>query len=321
MKKPVTISLYFLAFLIFGSLLGLLVGMNFSSSLSMVAGKGVFFSKGLVIYTLFDGIPVVLLLIGIVLSVYKVRHGADPVGSAIVYSALCAVTWIVLMPLSFEARKFAYEEKSREDDQELELSGGYFRESDGKLYYFLQDAQDQKADVLVLNDVNSKMEFGKEMILDVSSASSFAADAKPFKDPLIKDTMADRPEVVTNVFVAIRNRAASAWNCGIWSWLFFCGFGFAICACYGLVHSSSWRLVNILLIFSYSTFVMWFNNFYYSSSFSGARKFLGELMLGENYCRGKFFVDNCVELPLFIFNLIIGAVALIVGILLSKRER
>ena len=321
MKKPVTISLYFLAFLIFGSLLGLLVGMNFSSSLSMVAGKGVFFSKGLVIYTLFDGIPVVLLLVGIVLSVYKVRHGADPVGSAIVYSVLCAVTWIVLMPLSFETRKFAYEEKSREDDQELELSGGYFRESDGKLYYFLQDAQDQKADVLVLNDVNSKMEFGKEMILDVSSASSFAADAKPFKDPLIKDTMADPPEVVTNVFVAIRNQAASAWNCGIWSWLFFCGFGFAICACYGLVHSSSWRLVNILLIFSYSTFVMWFNNFYYSSSFSVARKFLGELMLGENYCRGKFFVDNCVELPLFIFNLIIGAVALIVGILLSKRER
>lgn len=321
LKKPVAISFYFLVYLILGLFIAFMIGLNLNSSLSMVAGKGVFLSKSLIFYIFFDSMPFVLLFSALVLCLYKVRHGAEPVSSAITYSVLCVLVWFLFFPLAFEGRSFALKEKLIEDDHNIEISGGYFRESDNKLYYFIDDSVGQKANVLVLNDTKSNVDFGNLICMDVSSSSSFLAESNPYKDPLIKKSMDNRSTFLFGFFYMIKERAAAAWKRNIVSWLFFCAFGFAACTAYGFVHASSWRLVNVMMIVIYEGFVFWFNNLYFTGIFSSMRKFLNELLLGENFSRGAFFVENSIDFPLFLMNIIFGIVAIVFGILFSKRNK
>ena len=128
MKKAWFLVLQYILFLFVGSLLGVFIYTQYYSNINLVAGFPVAFSKYPLVKGLFVFLPIVLLIMGMYLSLYKVRHFSNPISCAIFYSCLGLLTWLVFLPLTLKCINYVNPmvEKIAEAEPENILSRGYF---------------------------------------------------------------------------------------------------------------------------------------------------------------------------------------------------
>lgn len=320
MRKVISLILDYFLTLIVGFAIGMFICIQYFDSINLVAGERFFVSKETVVLGIFYTLPVLFLLLPFALVLYKTRHKNNPVLRCATFAVLSLLNWFIFYPITLKLQTVAEKKISENAEKSAffklnDLTSGYFRRANGKLYFFNKETESNSAEVILLEDSAAPLAFAKEEKLDVSEKSEFYKNSSPFRDPLVKETMMDIPYQIINIFHSIKFQAIRAWNYGIISWLCFCSLGFALCSLYSLIKFSSWRMINALSALVFTGFVIWFNDFYFSPMNNGMRNFLQSLFYeGGNL---NFFIDKGIEFPLMIINLLFGLLFTIAGIVIA----
>lgn len=287
---------------------------------NLVAGKPFKITYDLILYAFYQSVPVVIIFIPLILLIYKIRHINSPIWSIIIFSVLCILSFIVIYPLFEKSKNIAYREFniSYNSNVKTRLSGGYFRKDSSKVYYFLNENEEDFSNVILLNDSNDINFFGDKQKLDVSENSNFYKNAVPFRDPCIKETLNNMPYEVMNAISVIRDKASLEWNKGWIAWFCFCSLGFAMASAYSYIKISSWRMVNYLFIVFSNIFIFVFNYIYYTPFFSNIRIHLNEFIYGKEAVRFSFFLDRNIDLAICIINLSFAILTILFGCLFTS---
>lgn len=324
MRKIISLILDYFCTLLVGFAVGMFIFVQYSDSVSLVAGERFFISKEMIVSGFFSVLPIIFLLLPLALILYKIRHKSNPVSSFITFILLSLANWFAFFPITlkiqtqFEKNLFEKNYVAKQND----LTKGYFRQAGGKLYYFNNNSESDSADVLMIEDTSEPATFASEKNIDISKNSEFAKAANPFRDSLTKETMTNIPYPIINVFSSIKLQAMRAWNYGFFSWICFCSLGFALCSLYSLIRFSSWRMINALGALVLSGIVIWFNDFYFSAANNSVRNFFQSLFYEGGHF--NFFIEKGIEFPLFLINmlfwLIFTTIGIIIAILHKKEE-
>ena len=317
MRKVISLIGDYFFILFFGTITGIFLFLQYYSSTNLIAGKEIEFSGRILLYGLFNTLQVIFLIAPMCIIFYKIRHRSNPKASFITFSILCLANWLLFYPVTLTLINQS-EKKSLQTDaiqDSTQLSQGYFRKSLDKVFYFNHPEEDNFADILMLHDTKKPEDFAKEMTLYLSEKSDFAKENYPYRDPVVKESLANTPVYIINMFESIKFQAARAWNYGLISWICFCSIGLALCSSYCFLKLSSWRLVNALFAITATTLIIWFNDFYFSSLATNFREFMQNLF----YESGKlsFFIEKGIEFPLMILNLLISLIFIACGILIA----
>lgn len=318
MKRPISLTFYFLFSLIAGSLIGIIFYILYFNSTIMVAGETVKFSKDFFIFALKDIIPLVIIFSPAAMIIYKARHKENPVASAIVYAFLCAFAWILLFPLQMTfSEKISKNIPPKEEIQNSkEISGGYFRNINSSTFFFVENSKDKKAKVIEIANSDNPSFFAEEKEISVAKDSEFASYSSPYRDSLVKETASTLFVKPIQVFKNFIDRCYNAFECGFISWLCFCSVGLLMSSMYAFLKVSEWKLINIftsLILFISAIFI---NDFYFSPAMNGARAILYELFYK---CKLFLFLSNKgADVPLMFANILLTMIALVCGILISN---
>ena len=203
MSKPVTLILYYLGFTFLGLLAGLFLFTQYFNAVSLVVGKSSVFSAEILVYGIFSILPIIFMTSSMFISFYKTRHLSSPVSSCITYALLSLVTWFVFYPVTLiiQERAISMLTPIEELESTQDLSGGYFRNINGTVYYFIKDSKDDIAEVARLYDSKSPNEFAKVGTISVSSTSNFSDAEAHFNDPIIRESMGSMPMNISRIFV------------------------------------------------------------------------------------------------------------------------
>ena len=263
MRRALSLILDYIMLLIFGTLIGFIIYLQYFGSISLVAGRTISLSRNIIIFGIFKTLPIIYLLLPFGLMLYKIRHKSRPVLTAFTYTALCLFTWLLLYPFTLRIQEKLSSNLTPDTilKDQLPLSKNYFRTQNGNIYYFISDEQDGYADVITVhNEKNSESHPIPEK-LDISNTSDFYINTQPFRDPLIKDTITDIPFSVIKILDSIKSQAINAKSNGYISWLAFASLGFALCGLYAFIKMSSWHLINAFTILALSSAIIFFNYF------------------------------------------------------------
>ena len=153
MKKRIDFILYYLCILIAGCFCATFVYVQYIGCTHFVAGNMFHPAKEIVLAAFFQSVPLVLLCVPLLLTVYK----------------MCAFSWGILYPLAETGKKSACGNGSiLLNTGEISLSGGYFRKSAEAVYYFTDESENKTADVMLLHSHENPDKSGGFMELDVS---------------------------------------------------------------------------------------------------------------------------------------------------------
>ncbi len=205
------------------------------------------------VYGIFLLFPIVLMVSGIFMGMYLIRHSSRSWLPILTYIVLYLFSWIVLMPFNFNMYT-TYSDSSIFQREEAQLSSGYFRKTgEGIIYY---------------SDIDSE-NVGSGVFIDVSDDSSTVyvfsdkklPENRAFADELVKDNI-QLPlfmSIVSVWFAAIIQAANRAYSDGFFSWMTFLSLGFALTSVVGVRHISKWRLINVHLLIICSFGIIAFN--------------------------------------------------------------
>ncbi|MCR5495049.1 MAG: hypothetical protein K6F15_05375 [Treponema sp.] len=321
MRKPIALILDYLTVTFICVVAGIFFFTQYFNSLTLVAGKNIDFSADIIAYGLFETLPLVFLFIAMFVIFYKIRHKSSPLSSFITYSLLIAFTWFALFPLSIVMQDKVYSmltpiEKLENKNQ---LSGGYFRNINGKIYYFVSDSRDDIADVFCFFDYSRPTSMVERDFIRIGNNSGFSETFGDFHDPIIKDTAPSIPYNLDEAFKTIKENAKNAWLNGIIAWLCFSSMGFALASLYCFIRISSWKLLNCYWVAFFTGLVIWFNYYYFQDAFSFVRQVLTNLFHDGGHL--TFFLERQISLPLTCINLIFAIIMTSVGIIKATAKR
>lgn len=268
MKKSLMLVGAYILMMILGCVLGIFIYMQFYNTMNLIAGKPLhLFSASAAVSGFFTIIPVVFLLSGFVLTIYRIRHEGGFLPD-IVYMILCAATWCVLYPLFLTVKEPAAVVSSETPGSEL--TSGYFRNAgESRIYLLDKKASDTSDSVIIDTDARepaAAVHEGKKQ------RTVLAEESEPFKDVLIKDTLPAIPAWLTSAFIRLEVKAVKAWKGGWFSWLCFMSFGLALCSVYMLRRCSQWRLINTLYLILAESAVLAVNTLYFLPSLGKIHK-------------------------------------------------
>ncbi|MBQ1949281.1 MAG: hypothetical protein II367_03885 [Treponema sp.] len=321
MRKPVALILYYLTVTMLNLAVGIFFFTQYFNSITLVAGKSIDFSAEVIAYGLFESLPLVFILVPMFVTFYKIRHLGSPVSSCITYCALMLVTWFCFFPLTEVLQKNVYSMLTPIENLESksDLSGGYFRNINGKLYYFVSDSKNNVADVFKLFDSARPNSYADRDFIQIGNLSRFSDSAGEFHDPIIKESSPEIPFKISEIAATLKSSARNAWDNGLIAWLCFCSLGFALTSLYSFVRISSWKLVNFYWVSFFTSIVLWFNYFYFQPEFSLVRKALFNLFHESG--RLSFFLVRDISLPLTCINLIFALIMTSIGIINATSKR
>lgn len=319
MKNALNMIIYYFAVVILGTVVAALIYMICCDLTVLVAGEKLkvfcwdFFLHGLVVM-----FPLVASFALGFLIFYGIRHNENHFIRLAAYSFLCALTWIVFIPLCFNLQQ-TYESSFAENYEIQKLSSGYFREKNGNVFYFSRITENGEADGVFIDLLGVTGESGKVVRFTNSKlADDFSSD---FADSLVKDAI-KLPLVVSvpvKVYSTLMEYARNAWSGGIGQWLGFLSFALALCSVIAFQYSSGWRLINGLSVMFFAGLVCLVNyGFYCGMIFKNTRNVWNSYFM-ELSEKNTGFLQNLfsAEEPMLIFiNLVIFAVILITGIFL-----
>ena len=189
MKKALNLMLAYLITLLVGVSLGTVLYSFYINVLKYVAGTEIaFFAKNDMLYSLFYILFCSLIVVLPFISYYRIRHPGG-VPQIIAFVILAILTWGLFIPGVYKLSE-KYKTYYYEAEESVQLSKGYFRKVDDKVYYFTDDfwttEQDvRKADAVVF-DLNAK---GNDVIYKTVSEDPLHPlfrCAAPYRDILLK---------------------------------------------------------------------------------------------------------------------------------------
>lgn len=319
MRKPIALILDYLTVTLLCIVAGIFFFTQYFNSLTLVAGKNIDFSADIIAYGLFETLPLIFLFIAMFVIFYKIRHLSSPVSSLITFSVLMAVTWFCFFPFTLVLKENVYSMLTPLEtlENKNELSGGYFRTIDGKIYYFVTDTKDDVADVFKLFDNGRPNSYADRDFIRINSALSEEVGA--YKDPIIKAASPDIPFRIDEVFHTLKQTAAFAWENGLIAWLCFCSIGYALASLYCFIRISSWKLLNFYWVSFFTTFVLWFNFFYFQPEFDFVRTALSKLFYEGG--RLSYFTERQIPIPLTCMNLLFAVIMTVIGIVKATSKK
>lgn len=278
--------------------------LNFSAGHEML-----FFNKELVFKSFMYMCCILAVIICPCLAYFRIRHRGGII-QLLFYIALCAVTWILLFPLCLNkgAGAGVFEESKA---KEHVVTAGYFRESEGTVYYLSKDLKSSEAGSAVDSVIIDTGDTGTVKFAQITSSPDFRLfkNAEPYSDILLKQSFGNSSTFKEFSFRDLLIRAAQAKTKGGTFWLGFLSLALALCCVYGISHMFDWKLVNASFVILFTGFILCINLLYFGPLFENLRtKLAGNgLMIS---------LSTYFDAPLLVlFNLFLSFVFIVIGII------
>ena len=269
-KISLRLIFLYLFIIVFGTCLCAFIYSLYSLCTNLVAGEKLpFFSTHYFMNGIFKFLPFVVILSGLFMCFYLIRHPMKSGLPVMTYGALYMAAWIFLMPLNFSyLQKFAKDEKaSAQPVVKNLLSEGYFRQGEsGNIFYFTDVTRDNLGDGVCINMVSPDKNVYTFSGVDLRTAN-FSGDE--FSDVLIQETveMPKTMSVLAHWFSTFMNIAGQAFSGGFFAWLCFASISLALVSVVGMTRLSRWRLKNALWVVVASLGIIVLNVLIYTQSF------------------------------------------------------
>lgn len=312
MKKALKLALIYLIVLVLGTVLGTVLYSFYLNLLGFVAGRDIIFFKDEELFnSAFFVLFCMLLFILPLISYYRIRHPGG-ILQLIVYIVLCALTWGMLMPLSFTlkdycARKFTFSTTTEK------LSPNYFRKVDDEVYYFTRDFQTNAVGraaeapaIIIDTSENGGVEF--KNFADYPSVA-LNKKAAPFREIQLKNIFGEDKNPVPANFRILYSMISGAYSGGFAHLLTLLSFILLLCSVYGMTNFFDWRLLNTVMLLITTAAIMCINTMYFSSQFDN----LKARLMNVGFFRA---FGNIVSEPLlFIINCLFALIIIVTGII------
>jgi len=249
MKTVLIEALAFVLVCVLGTAAGGFLIMLFNSVSNFVVGcpLDLFSAKGFI-----DGaiivFPVLLLFVPMFLYLTLIRHPKyNKISGAITIAVLSLAAWIFLAPISHEAAK-ASDVFYRPDP--AELSPGYFRNINGKNYYFTFITGHYASGIKIDGDYFMSNNSENSVHMLDSNYINFRRDQMGFADSIVGENLAP-PAALFNFLsglTIIQQKAYEASTAGKIEWLLFSSIMAALVAIGAVISASEWKLADAFYI-------------------------------------------------------------------------
>lgn len=307
MKKALNLIITYFLFLIFGLIFGTILYSLFLDTMQFVIGdkSAIFSIDGLIKSGIYVGYCIVFLICPVI-CYYRVRHPAG-IAQTIAYVFVCLFTWGVLLPgLNMLNSHLLNVNKYTATD--TSFSYGYFRPSEDKVYYFTKDFKFKTLKGLettgVIIDTSEDGKVSVEQVFD-NYTLNLNQLANPYKEIQEKTVFEENKKSIPLNFSTLISVANLSFEEGFTAYLAFLSLAVLLSIVYCFSNLFEWRLLNTTLIFFSTVSILFFNSFYYSSSFINMKIFLTD---------NKFFTvfEKIVNEPLlFVINNFVSIVIIV----------
>lgn len=268
MKTVLIELLAFVLICVFGTAIGGFIIMIYHSVTSFVVGSEMsifdaqLFINGAIIF-----FPILLLFTPMFLFLSLVRHPRyNKITGVLTISILCFAAWLFIAPVSY---RIAREQSVALTEKPSELTAGYFRKIDKRLYYFTFISGNYVKGLRVKDDYFSSNLTSQSVTTLDGNYINFKRDSLGFSDPLIGETLAPPPVLLgfINGIFLVQQKAAAACQSGVLSWLLFSSLMLALVTIGAIISASEWKLADAFYI-TFDTFaIITLNCLYYLGYF------------------------------------------------------
>lgn len=317
MKKAINLIIMYFVILIAGIAVGTLFYSFYLNVLSFVAGQELdIWDIDILMQSLFFVAIAMCFLIFPMLSYYRVRHPGG-VPQAITYVLLSIFTMAVLFPATIQL-KIKYYDKFPSTTRISHLSGGYFRQSGDKLYYFTKDFSSNPVTgedtTTVIIDTSENGIVSIEKIKDTPDFPLYK-DAEPCKEVLVKNAFSGTINSNKGGITVLVERAEEAYHKGLMHCIGFMSIALALCAVYAMTSFFAWKLLSTFTIILNTVIIIFVNGFYQMPAADGIKNSLGNGRLMTWFGR---YVDD----PLLVsFYIILSVLFIVLGIVSSAVKK
>ena len=303
MKRVLSFFVIYIGAMVFLTLAFATLFMFSCNLTSFVTGlSSSFFSLNFFMRGILTSVPLVCVIVHALFIFYLIRHPSKKILSTILYAALGALSWFIIIPADLNL--ISTYEKNSEPTRIEASSPGIFRNEENGVYYYsriyenpesfitknpskiiLYTQKNQKSDSDAEKNLSHKhLEDGKSpsladgVFIDTTGLSDneeaiipfFGVEVKnesafPYSDILIKNSL-ETPFLVTYplaIYNALLTAASYATSLGFFAWLMFASLGLALLSVYGVQFLSSWKFANVISVICALALVVLVNYFYY----------------------------------------------------------
>lgn len=268
MKTVLIELLSFALICVFGTAVGGFLIMLYHSVTSFVVGSQIsifnaqIFINGAIIF-----FPILLLFVPMFLFLSLVRHPRyNKVSGAITIAVLSLAAWIFAAPFSY---KTVQQKSIALDEKPSELTAGYFRAIDERLYYFTFVSGNFVNGIRINQDYFNSGNSSRSVKKISNTPLNFKRDALGFSDPIIGENLTPPPVLMAFLggIGTVQQKAYEACSEGMIPWLLFSSLMAALVALGAIVSASEWKLADAFYI-TFDTFaIITLNCFYFLGRF------------------------------------------------------
>ncbi len=243
------------------------------------------------------------------MNYYRIRHPYG-VPQLIAFIILTLFTWGGLYPGLHFLEEKVYEIRPS-STQISHLSGGYFRKSGDKVYYFTRDfysnpiTEDDTNTIIIDTSDDGDVTF--EKIKDDPDFELYSV-AKPYNEIQAKESFSTNYYDIGLNFRLLFDKGLECYNLG---WTYFLGYvsiALVLASLYAFTSMFSWKLINTTVVFMTSILILCVNTFFYSPV---QTKFMGKVNSNEivNWLN-RFFDSSAIV----ILNVITAIIFIVIGV-------
>lgn len=310
MKKAINLIIMYFLFLLGGIVIGTLFYSFYLNVLKFVAGQQLdIWDVDVLIQSAFFVATAMCFLIFPFISYYRIRHTGG-ISQTITYIILTIFTVVVLYPATIQIKKKYYDSFPKGSNIS-HLSGGYFRQSGDKIYYFTKDFISNPVTggdtTTIIIDTAENGTVSIEKIKDTPDFPLYE-DAKPCKEILVKNAFADTISTEKGGITVLVEKAETAFDKGLSHALGFAAVFLVLAAIYSVTAFFQWKLIDAFLLILNTGIVVLSMGYYTSPAGDKIRMSLESNRLMTKL--GNYFDDPA----LMCFYVIFALILIILGI-------
>lgn len=250
MKKALYSLFIFTCIVIGATFLGSLLFMLYGNLMSFVANQEEsFFSFKMLIPGVIVSFPIACILALFFLILLEIRREEASGFTLGLYIFMGFAVWCAFIPFDLHhSISYIQETASEIRDSEF-LTDGLFRKNpDGTVEFYSRVSPAGFADGILI-DINGA-HGEKGAVIPFTGKNVIVETEDVFADSIIREGANISPVVAVplGIYAELMINGTNCWMKGVWSWMAFASFGFALLSLYGLKKISSWKLLNAFLI-------------------------------------------------------------------------
>jgi hypothetical protein len=307
MKKALTFILIYLFLLIAGILLSTFIYSLYLNVTGFTAGKPLnLFNTPDIIKSFFYVSACFCFLICPLLSYYRIRHSYGFLQTC-AYILIFFITWLIVFPVTVKLKNFVKNNFNIEQ-QNVALTGGYFRKVGDKIYYLAEDYNFDKTTRIIEINTDEDVPAKYGVVFSEDDFELLTA-GKNYRDVIIKSTFEDS---TMPKFVNLRSLVEYGENSlegGVIPYLCFLSLALALVTVYGITAFFDWKFLSVCAVALITLGILSFNTLYFSSYFASLKNHIYNISL-FNFLNG--FIDNSF---LVVVNLLVSSIFIVTGII------